>query len=69
MSLARIRDEFRVPARLGARVTAELAHGRHDPGAVVGSTGDHILIQFDDALTPEPVHPRYLTFHPTTKEN
>lgn len=64
MSLARIRDEFRVPSFPGARVTVD-AFGK--TGTIVGCHGDYIQVQVDGLDFPTYVHPDNLSFH-TNKE-
>lgn len=48
MSLSQIRDEFRVPARLGARVRVRYVSGRPRTGTITGATHDNrVLILYD----------------------
>ena len=61
MSLPRIRDEWRVPARLGARVTVEPFD---KPGTITGCYGDYLTVQVDGLDFPTNVHPINLIFHP-----
>ena len=60
MSLAQIRDEFHVPARLGARVTAD---SLGVDGAITGSHEDYIAVHLDGLPSHIYIHPHDLTFH------
>lgn len=49
MSLAQIRDEHRVPARVGAHVTVQVSDfAPAYEATITGSRGDWILVQADD---------------------
>lgn len=65
MSLPHIRDEWRVPARYGARVTVD-ALDRW--ATVIGCEGDYVTVHVDaleNAVMH--VHPTDLTWHKETR--
>lgn len=64
MSLARIRDEYRIPARVGARVTVKVHdHSPAYPATITGSQGDWIKVQNNHDHTVHAVTWEDLTFH------
>lgn len=69
MSLASIRDEYRVPARIGARVSCYVPGDPVYTGVITGSQEDELIVNFEGLPVPQFVRPDMLTFHPTTKEN
>lgn len=64
MSLAAIRDEFRVPARPGAPVTVQVSDfAPAYEATITGSKGDWILVQANDDHRVHMVTVQDLTFH------
>ena len=65
MSMAKIREQYGVPARRGMRVTV---YG--NPGVISGSspTNLHLLVRFDGNVFSVPCHPTWrVTYHPEAK--
>lgn len=52
MSIQYIRDYYKVPAKVGGRVTA---YGK--PGIITGANGAYLLIRIDGAKHALPHHP------------
>lgn len=61
MSLARIRDEFRIPARPGARVTVQTPFTPPVDGTITGSLDDWVIVRRDDGGLVR-AYPHELTF-------
>ena len=52
MSLAYVRNHYRVPAKRGGRVTY-----KGKPGAITGARGPHVRIRLDGEKHARPYHP------------
>lgn len=63
MSLPQIRDEYRVPARLGARVAIRIPGEGDYHGTITGCTDlGGIVVNFEGFPVPQVVHPRQVTY-------
>lgn len=54
-----VRNYFKVPAHLQAAVTVD-----GDPGTIVGFSGAYLMVLFEDAVLPVPVHPTWHVEYP-----
>lgn len=67
MSMAKIREQYGVPARRGVRV--EYTGGdKPEMGTVVRASGEHLIVKLDGHIDPYPFHPTWkLSYLPDEK--
>ena len=67
MSMAKIREQYGVPARRGVRV--EYTGGsKPEMGTVVRASGAHLIVKLDGHIDPYPFHPTWkLSYLPAEK--